>query len=121
MGAKTQKRPPERIYTGRQPRRPHYLAKLMERYNVSRMDIITSLEVDKSLISRWLDENKPATPSNDWAAKLGQFFGQGHDPVDIFADPDVDWMTRFLRNRTPREVERIKAMLEAAFPAKKAG
>lgn len=109
-----------RIYQNRQPRRPHYLAPLMERYNVSRQDIIEAIEVDKSLLSRWLDESKPSTPSPDWARKLGEFFGKGHDPVDIFSDPDVDWMSRLLQGRSADEIERIKAMIEAAFPAKRA-
>lgn len=109
-----------RIYENRQPRRPHYLAQLMDRHGVSRQEIIEAIEVDKSLLSRWLDESRPSTPSPEWAHKLGEFFGKGGDPVDIFADPDVDWMSRLLQGRSADEIERIKAMIEAAFPAKRA-
>lgn len=113
--------PVEQIYARRQPRRPHYLGRLMERYGVSRGDLIETLEIDKSQLSRWLDEKRPQTPSPHWAEKLGEYFGQGGDPVDIFADPDMDWMARFLQGRSRDEVDRMKAMLEAAFPAKRAG
>ena len=119
MPAKPQKQPPVRIYASRQPRRPHYLAVLMERHGVTRAEIIEAIDVDKSLISRWLDEKKPSTPSPEWAAKLGQFFGKGHDPVDIFSHPDVDWMMRLLRGRSADEIERAKILLQNAFPARK--
>jgi hypothetical protein len=88
----------------------------MERHGVTRQEIIEAIGVDKSLLSRWLDEKSPSTPGLDWAEKLGEFFGKGHDPVDIFTDPDVDWMSRLLRGRSDDEVQRIKAMIEAAFP-----
>jgi hypothetical protein len=108
------------IHQSRQPRRPHYLARLMEIQGTDRSDLVDTLGVDKSLLSRWLDEDKPSTPSPQWARKLGEYFGKGHDPVDIFADPDVDWMSRLLQGRSADEIERIKAMIEAAFPARRA-
>lgn len=120
MTKKPQKSAIPRIYGNRQPRRPHYLPHLMERHGITRADIIEAIDVDKSQLSRWLDEDKPATPSPEWAKKLGEFFGKGHDPVDIFADPDVDWLSRLLRDRSAEEIERIKAMIEAAFPARRA-
>lgn len=107
------------VYSGRQGRRPHYLAELMERHGVTRADLIERLEVDKSLLSRWLDENKPSTPSPDWAAKLNTYFGAGGDPVDIFADPDVDWLARLLRNRSPEEIGQLRAVVEAFFGSKR--
>jgi hypothetical protein len=92
----------------------------MEIQGTDRSDLVDTLGVDKSLLSRWLDEDKPSTPSPQWARKLGEYFGKGHDPVDIFADPDVDWMSRLLQGRSADEIERIKAMIEAAFPARRA-
>lgn len=107
---------PAVIYAKRQSRRPHYLARLMDKYGASRADLIESLEVDKGLLSRWLSEDKPTTPSPGWAKKLGEYFGKGHDPVDIFADPDVDWIARRLRGRAPAEIDRIIAIIDAALP-----
>jgi transcriptional regulator with XRE-family HTH domain len=120
MSRKPSRAPLAQIYANRQPRRPHYLPHLMERYGVTRGEIVEALGVDKSQLSRWLDENRPSTPSPEWARKLGEFFGKGHDTVDIFTDPDVDWMSRLLQGRSADEKERIKAMIEAAFPAKRA-
>ncbi len=110
---------PAVIYARRQSRRPHYLARLMEKYGVSRRDLIETLEADKGLLSRWLDEDKPTTPSPDWAKKLGDYFGKGHDTVDIFADPDVDWIARRLRGHTSEDIDRALAILDAALPPPK--
>lgn len=116
------KGPLAQIYAGRQPRRPHYLAELMERRGVSRADLIEGIGVDKGLVSKWLDEEKPTTPGPDYVKKLGQFFAVSPDPddfVDIFADPDVVRLHKFLRGRAPDEIDRIMATLETAFPSKR--
>ena len=112
------------IYAKRQPNRPHYLAKLMERHDKSRRDIIEGIGVDKGLLSKWLDERKPSTPGPKWARALGEFFAVSPDPedfVDIFADPDVTRLQRLLHGREPDEIDRIMATIEMAFPAKRAG
>ena len=112
------------IYMGRQGRRPHYLAKLMARANVTRGKLVDDLDVDKSQLSRWLDEDRPSTPSIEWALRLGRYFAPSDDPddfVDIFTDPDVERFQRMVRGRSPDEVDRMLATLEAAFPAKRAG
>lgn len=120
MPRKPNRAPLAQIYANRQPRRPHYLAQLMERYGVTRAEVVEAIDVDKSQLSRWLDVQRPSTPSPEWARKLGEFFGKDHDTVDIFTDPDVDWLSRLLKDRSADEKERIKAMIEAAFPAKRA-
>ncbi len=111
------------IYAKRQSRRPHYLAKLMARQNVSRGKLIEDLGVDKGQLSRWLDEEKPQTPGPEWASRLGRYFAPSDDPddfVDIFTDPEVARFQRMTRGRPPDEVDRMLATLEAAFPAKAA-
>lgn len=111
------------LYAKRQLRRPHYLAKLMARQNVSRGKLVEDLGVDKSQLSRWLDEARPSAPSYDWSQKLGRYFAASDDPddfVDIFADPDVERFQRMVRGRSPDEIDRMLATLEAAFPAKRA-
>jgi hypothetical protein len=79
--------------------------------------------LDKSLLSRWLAEDNPSTPSPVWATKLGQYFAVAPDyePVDIFSDPDVDWISRLLRGRSSEEKDRIKDMIEAALFIRRAG
>lgn len=112
------------IYAKRQPTRPHYLARLMELKNVSRGELIEELGVDKGLVSKWLAEVRPATPGDKWAKALGRYFAASDDPddfVDIFADPDVERIRRFLVGREPDEIDRILATMETAFPARKTG
>lgn len=122
--AKPSERPLVEIYPKRQPRRPHYLGRLMELRSVSRRQMIEDMAgLDKSLLSRWLDKNDPSTPGRDWAEKLSQYFAVApdFDPVDIFTDPDLDWLARLLRGRSAEEKDRIKAMIEAAFPVRRVG
>jgi transcriptional regulator with XRE-family HTH domain len=112
------------IYAKRQVRRPHYLAKLMARQQVSRATLVEELGVDKSQISRWLDEEKPQTPSPPWAEKLGRYFAASDDPddfVDIFSDPDLARFQRMTRGMSDAEVDRMLTTLEAAYMSKKAG
>lgn len=103
------------IYARRQLRRPHYLAQLMERHGVERAEIIEATGVDKSLLSRWLDDEKPSTPGPDWANKLGEFFGKGGDAVDIFSDPDSDWLARRLQGKSEQEKKRIIELLDTTL------
>lgn len=126
----TQKRPRKTtgaatvaIYAKRQVRRPHYLAKLMARHNISRAKLIEDLGVDKSQVSRWLDEDRPSTPSPEWADRMGTYFAVSDDPedfVDIFSDPDVSRFQKMTRGLSDEEVDRMLTTLEAAYSAKRA-
>lgn len=112
------------IYAKRQVRRPHYLAKLMARHNVSRGRLVEDLDVDKSQLSRWLDDEKPATPSPHWAEKLGRYFAVSDDPddiVDIFSDPDMARFRKMTRHMSEDEVDRMLTTLEAAYSSRKTG
>ncbi|MGN1287750.1 MAG: helix-turn-helix domain-containing protein [Bradyrhizobium sp.] len=104
------------IYAGRQPRRPHYVAEWMERRHITtQVELAEAIGADKSVISRWLDENNPATPGREWQAKLGAFFAGGEDdPVDIFRHPDDDWFARMVRNNTEDRIKTAIQILEAA-------
>lgn len=111
------------IYAGRQPKRPHYLAKLMERHEKDRSDLIEDLGIDKSTLSRWLDPDRPSTPSEKWAKKLGRYFASGpedEDFVDIFTNPSAHRFQKITKGRSEEEIDRMLATLEAAFPAKRA-
>lgn len=110
------------LYAKRQPNRPHYLARLMARQNVSRTTLIDELGMDKSQLSRWLDDEKPSTPSPEWAAKLGKYFspsGDEDDLVDIFEDPDVRWIAKKLEGRSDEEKARIISIIDREFPNKR--
>jgi plasmid maintenance system antidote protein VapI len=86
----------------------------MEHRRVKRSDLIEAIGVDKGMISRWLDEEKPTTPGPDWAAKLNAYFGGEGDPVDIFQHPDDDWFSRMVRSNSHEKVRQAIQILEAA-------
>jgi len=111
------------IYTKRQGRRPHYLAKIMARSDKERADLIEDLNVDKSQLSRWLDERKPSSPSPEWAQKLGFYFAASDDPddfVDIFTDPDLIRFQKMTRSLSDEEVDKMLTTLEAAYATNRA-
>lgn len=113
--------PLDTIFPHRQPRRPHYLAKLMARADKDRADLIHDLGVDKGQLSRWLDDEKPQSIGPVWAKRLGQYFAVSDDPddfVDIFTDPDVERFQRMTRHMSPDEVDRMLTTLEAGYRAK---
>lgn len=77
----------------------------------SQIELANELGADKSVVSRWYNGS---TPSLDWQEKLAALFQI--DREALFRHPDDDWIARFFRNRSQEERERMKRMLEAAFP-----
>jgi hypothetical protein len=69
------------------------------------------LGADKGVVSRWYGG---ATPGEEWQTKLADLFGCNRE--GLFRHPDEEWLAHFFCNRSADEVERIKQMLEAAFP-----
>lgn len=117
----------DRIYKGRQPRRPHFIPQWAEKRGFkTQAELIKALGSDKSIVSRWYDPHRPTSPGVEWQAKLAALLvGDETETDSLFRHPDEDWLARFFRNRSLDEVERAKQMLEAAFPrsgkARKAG
>lgn len=108
------------IYSKRQPRRPHYLREWVERREFETdAAFAEAVGADKSVVSRWMDEDNPSTPGREWVLKLGIFFGDQDDPADIFRHPDDDWIAKFFRDRRPEEIEHIKKSMETTFPPQK--
>jgi hypothetical protein len=104
------------IYPNRQPRRPHHIREWMEHRQIeSQAELAKAIDADKSLVSRWLDEDKPTTPGADWQRTLNAYFGGDGDPVDIFKHPMDDWFVKFFRDKSQAQIERGKKLLEAAF------
>jgi transcriptional regulator with XRE-family HTH domain len=101
-----------RIHKGKQPNRPHYIEAWAEKRGFERQaDLAEELNADKSLVSRWY---AGATPNREYQEKLAALFYC--DRESLFRHPDDDWLSRFLQGRTRDEVEKIKQLLELAFP-----
>lgn len=103
------------IHKGKQPRRPHFIPEWAEKRGfASQVELAEALDADKSVVSRWYNGT---SPSRDWQEKLAELF---HCEIDgIFRHPDDDWIARFFADRSTDEINRMKQMLEAAFPPKK--
>lgn len=104
------------VFQTKQGRRPHYLRAWAEFRHKKPADIIRDTGADKSLVSRWFDDEKPTTPSPKWIEILSGYFET--EPEGLFRHPDEDWFARFFAGRKRDEVERMKATLETAFPRK---
>jgi transcriptional regulator with XRE-family HTH domain len=101
------------IHRGRQPRRPHHIADWAEHRSLRQADIAELLGADKSVVSRWF---AGTTPGFEWQEKLAALFHC--DPESLFRHPNEDWLKRFMERRSIEEIERIKQILEAAFPVR---
>lgn len=105
---------PTRIHRGKQPYRLHYIPEWAKKRGVRQAEIARELGVDKSTVSRWFEG---ALPVEAHFIALTAFF-YAEEPAALFRHPDDDWMRVVLRGKTDDERERIKAMIEAAFPRK---
>ena len=111
--------PLTQIHASKEPRRPHYLGKWMDRYGADRAQVIEDAGVDKGQLSKWLNEERPSTPSRKWAEKLGLYFqdiGHEEEMVDIFKDPDEERLRKVFVGRSRDEIDRILNMIETGFP-----
>jgi len=102
---------PDPVHKSKQPRRPHFITEWAERRNLSQADLARELDADKSIVSRWFSGS---TPGIDYQARLAALFNC--EPEALFRHPDDDWLSRFFANRSQDEVERMKQLLELAFP-----
>lgn len=100
-----------RILPNRQPRRPHFIREWAEARGFKQVDLADEVGADKSVVSRWFNGT---TPGVEWQLKLAALFGC--EPESLFSHPDEEWFKRFLAKRQKDEIERIKTMLQAAFP-----
>ena len=108
MAATKRQPPPE------PPRRNHYIPEWADKRNLIQADLIRETGANKATVSRWFSGNMP---QDHYLDALVDCFGLD-DRDALFRHPDDDWMARFLRGRSDEEKERIRTMLEAAFPKK---
>lgn len=103
----------ETIHASKQPRRPHFIREWAEKRGLEQADLVRDLGADKGVVSRWYSGSSPGV---DWQEKLAAYFGC--TPDALFRHPDDDWMAKFFAGRKREEIDRIKHMLEVAFPRK---
>ncbi len=96
----------------RQPNRPHFVVEwaVLRGYE-NQTQLATALGADKSVVSRWYNGT---SPTKEYQEKLAELFHC--EPGAIFRHPDEDWIVRFFHNRERAEIDRMKQMLELAFP-----
>ncbi len=104
---------PTRIHPTKQPRRPHFIPEWAELRGLAQSDLARELSADKSVVSRWFSGS---TPGVEWQEALAKLFSV--EPDALFRHPSDDWISRFFAGRRAEEIERMKALLEAAFPKK---
>lgn len=101
------------IHHMKQGRRPHFIPEWCEKRQLQQADLARKIGADPGLVSRWF---KGSTPQKEWQEKLAAFFECEEE--SLFRHPDDDWMARFLKGRSSEEVDRVKILLETAFPRK---
>jgi len=69
--------------------------------------------IDKSQVYRWM---RGQLPQPDMQVRIAGVLEI--DPEALLRHPTDDWMARKLRGRPKEEVERIKQMIDLAFPDK---
>ena len=94
--------------------RLHFIVEWAERRDLSQADLMRLTGANKGTVSRWFSGS---VPRDDYIPPLLEALSL-EEPADLFRHPDDDWITRFLRGRTTDEIDRIRTMLEVAFPKK---
>ena len=95
----------------KQPQRPHFLDEWMDAKTVTASQLAAQTGLNKGTISRLLSGT---SPQKDTQAKLAKFFGTTAEA--LFRHPDEAWFVEFFAARSREEIERMKIVLETAFP-----
>jgi transcriptional regulator with XRE-family HTH domain len=101
----------EKIHYLKQGHRPHFIQEWAKARRLEQKDIVSELDVDKSVVSRWFSGSTPSVKYQEALANLFETEREG-----LFRHPAEVWLATFMSGRSPEEVDRIKAMLEAGFP-----
>lgn len=112
------------IHGNKTPVRHHFIKEWMEHKGMSVTDLLTALNddersmdlprVDKSQVYRWFKGQLPQAPMQQ---RIAQSLGL-NEPQDLLRQPEDDWFVQFYMQRSAEERDRLRKMLEAAFPSK---
>jgi hypothetical protein len=118
---------PTKIHSGKEPVRRHFIKEWMEHLDVSVTDLLTALNdderamdlprVDKSQVYRW---QKGQMPHPAMQKRIADALGR-EDPSELLRPPLDDWFVQFFMDRSAEERERMRKMLEVAFPKGRTG
>ena len=100
-----------RIHQHQTPARTHFFMEWLEWRGIKKSEFARMVGVDKSLVTKWASGNMPTSKNIMTIAEQLNI-----EPNDLFRHPNDDWLTRFFEGRKQDEIDRIKIMLEAAFP-----
>lgn len=113
-------KPLARIHQNKQPIRRHYINEWLEERGMSAVELLDALNdqrhlagVDKSQVYRWLKGQLPQSNMQERIAAVFQV-----EPDALLRHPADDWIARKLRGRSKEEVDRLRQMIELAFPSK---
>ena len=102
-----------RIHAGKTPRRAHYIAEWMERRGRKQADLARATGADKATVSRWIGDG--VIPSEKYLEPLALFL-DAEEVAALFRHPDDDWLARLFRDRSDDERQRLRQLIDAAFP-----
>lgn len=129
MSKVTRIHPKKRLVVQNPPKpRRHYIAEWMVERRMEPMDLLNALNdaasmdqppIDKSQVYRWISGNKPqARFEQRIAAALNLLDPETGDPDPqmLLSHPAQVWIARKIQGRPPEEINRIRQMVDLAFP-----
>lgn len=106
-----------KIHAGKTPVRRHFIVEWSERRGIKQADLQRATGADKGTVSRWFAKGViPSETHIDAVAAALQL----DDVASLFRHPDDDWIAKLFRDRNEEERERMRQMIEIAFPRKSA-
>jgi transcriptional regulator with XRE-family HTH domain len=100
--------PTSAIHSGKTPHRIHYIAEWAAKRNMRQIDVVTALGADKSSVSRWFGGSLPEQP---YLERLTALLG-AEEINDLFRHPDDTWFKRMFQDRSQKEIDDSKALVE---------
>ena len=119
------------LHLNREPFRRHYLAEWLEENDMKPMELLDALNepagmdpvvIDKSQVYRWLKGQLPHRSTQVRIAAalnlLDAFTGEPN-PELLMSHPAQVWIARKVSGLEPEDIERLKTIIESAFPERK--
>ncbi|MFC3074953.1 helix-turn-helix domain-containing protein [Shinella pollutisoli] len=96
----------------RTDRRRHFIPEWAAKRGVKQADIVRATGADKGAVHRWFAED--VIPTEKYLKPLADFLDV-EEVVDLFRDPDDDWMAKMFRDKTEQQKEAAITMLRLFF------